>query len=294
MLFATASPTTTSWRQPLPVDTAPRGHYNQSMGVSIRGRSALARTRFEPGSFHGYIPDEIGDRLAPTPQHGFRQRHDVDEEALADVLFGIVRGYETDPGLFDSWTGTGMPFFVGHVTKARGENNLLHGAFGLSWGLEGFLNVRDLAELAGAARMSLYGMTRAHLSPRETRFDPKRIPARGACADIEAEMLLLRKPSAKNFVPLLEGLETHQKYRAIEGMTPGFAQAYDFYDLAALMHTVGAEGLDPGRALYIWGLTMGTTGRNLDFVLQAVRSDLPDEYILELVEPQDAAEEGSW
>ena len=256
-----------------------------TMSISVKGQQALRRVRFAPGAFAGHIYGAVAERLAPTPEYGsFRQRKDANEDHLTDILIGLSIGYDGDRELFESWDGRGMDSFVDHVIESRDEDNLLHAAFGLARGLEENLVVRDVAGLAGAARMSAYRMSIDLLPPREAKFDPKSIPLRNTCADIEAEMLLRHNRDAESLLSLLEGMTAQQKYKTIDNIRPDYTQAYDF---AVLMYTCGVEHLDVSRALHVWALVKGTTGRNLDFVLRAVRSHLADEYISELVEKQD-------
>lgn len=256
-----------------------------AMSISVKGQQALRRVRFAPGAFAGHIYGTVAERLAPAPEYGsFRQRKDANEDHLTDILIGLSIGYDTDRELFESWDGRGMDSFVDHVIASRGEGNLLHAAFGLARGLEENIIVRDAAGLAGAARMSVYRMSIDLLPSREAKFEPKSIPLRNTCADIETEMLLRYTRNAKNFLPLLEGMTAQEKYKTIDDARPDFTEAYDF---ATLMYTCGAEHLDVTHALHIWALVKGTTGRELDFVLKALRSRLADEYILELVEVKD-------
>lgn len=255
------------------------------MSISVKGQQALRRVRFAPGAFDGHIYGAVAERLAPAPEYGsFRQRKDANEDHLTDILIGLSIGYDTDRELFESWDGHGMDSFVDHVIASRGEDNLLHAAFGLARGLEETLVVRDTAGLAGAARMSVYRMSIELLPSREAKFDPKTTPLRNTCADIETELILRYNRHAKNFLPLLEGMTTQEKYKTIDNARPDYTEAYDF---ATLMYTCGVEHLDVSRALRIWALVKGTTGRDLDFVLKALRSRLADEYILELVEAKD-------
>jgi hypothetical protein len=122
------------------------------------------------------------------------------------------------------------------------------------------------------------------LSSQEAKFDPKTTPLRNTRADIETVLLLRYNRHAKNFFPLLEGMTTQEKYKTIDNARPDYTEAYDF---AVLMYTCGVEHLDVSHALHVWALVKGTTGRDLDFVLKALRSRLADEYILELVEAKD-------
>lgn len=257
----------------------------ETVSISVKGQQAFRRIRFAPGAFAGHIYGTVAERLAPTPEYGsFRQRKDANEDHLTDILIGLSIGYDADRDLFESWDGRGMDSFVDHVIAFRGEDNLLHASFGLARGLEENLTVRDAAGLAGAARMSVYRMSIDLLPSRETKFDPKTTPLRNTCADIETELLLRYNRRAQNLLPLLDGMTMQEKYKTIDNVRPDFTEAYDF---ATLMYTCGVEHLDVTHALHIWALVKGTTGRDLDFVLKALRSRLADEYILELVEKKD-------
>lgn len=265
------------------------------MGISARGQRAVCFLRFTPGTFDGRVQPELAQKLAPMPEYGhFRQRKNVNPDHLRDVAIAIERGAEENADVFDSWTGSGMESLFEHIVATRGVDNLLHTLFGLARGLEGNLIVHDLEQLAGAARMAVYGVRSEWLPPvptgsnglPEQRFDPKSTPLRNQCGDIEHEYLRQRNGAHVALIPFLNDLTVPEKFEVLSHLTPNFSESSTF---ALLAYTAGAENLSLGRTLQTWKRFRGTTGNTPEFILDVVRGQVSLEYAMTVVEPVDSS-----
>lgn len=253
------------------------------MGISARGQRAVCMLRFAPGTFDGRMPPELAQKLAPTPEYGhFRQRKNVDPDHLQDVTVAIERGVGENPEVFNSWTGSGMESLFEHIVATRGVDDLLHTLFGLSRGMEDALVVHDLDQLAGAARMAVYGVQPEWLPPvLAGKFDPKSTPLRNQCGDIEHEYLRQHNRAHVALIPLLDDLTVPEKFEVLSQLTPNFSESSTF---ALIAYTAGAENLSLGRALQTWKRFRGTTGDSAEFILDVVRGQVPLEYAMTLAE----------
>lgn len=255
------------------------------MGISARGQRTVALLRFKPGTFDGHMSPELAQKLAPTPEFGhFRQRKNVDSEHLRDVAIAIERGVEENADVFESWTGSGMQSLFEHILAERGVQNLLYTLFGLSRGLEESLVVHDLEQLAGVARMAVYGVHSEWLPPSLTggRFDPKSTPLRNQCGDIENEYLRQYNRAHVALIPLLDDLTVPEKFEVLSQLTLNPSESST---VALLAYTAGAENLSLGRVLQIWKRFRRTTGNTPEFILDVARGSVSLEYAISIVEP---------
>lgn len=258
------------------------------MGISARGQRAVCLLRFAPGTFDGRVAPGVAQKLAPTPEYGhFHQRKNVDPDHLGDIAIAIERGVEANAEVFASWSGSGMESLFEHIVAVRGVDDLLHTLFDLSRGLEESLVVHDLEQLAGAARMAVYGVQSEWLPPvLSGKFDPKSTPLRNQCGDIEHEYLRQHNRPHVALIPLLSDLTVPEKFDVLSQLTPNFSESSTF---ALIAYTAGAENLPLGRTLQTWKRFRGTTGNNAEFILGVVRDQMPLEYAMTLVETAESA-----
>jgi hypothetical protein len=245
------------------------------MGISVKGRTALSVLRFRPGSLDGLVPAELASRIAPTPEYGsFKPRPDANEDGVADIIVALARGYEMDPALFDGWDGIGMGSLVTHASDERGPDHILHSLFGMARGLEDIIQVRSFSQVAGAARLAVYGAQTDWIAPglnqSYPKFDPTLTPPRNTCPDLALYFLQQKYPRFKNLLSLLEDISVPERYAAVQSLA-AFGSVGD-WTYTAVVAT--QEGLPLGRLLQIWAIT-----KNPEHALEALRSGMPDEYI---------------
>lgn len=258
------------------------------MGISARGQRAVCSLRFTPGTFDERVQPGLAQKLAPMPEYGhFHQRKNVNPDHLRDVAIAIERGVEENAEAFESWTGSGMESLFEHIVATRGVDDLLHTLFGLARGLEESLIVHDLDQLAGAARMAVYGVRSEWLPPvLSGKFDPKSTPLRNQCGDIEHEYLRQHNRPHVALIPLLSDLTVPEKFDVLSQLTPNFSESSTF---ALIAYTAGAESLSLGRTLQTWKQLRGTTGNSAEFILDVVRGEMPLEYAMTLAEKTESS-----
>jgi len=132
---------------------------------------AAIRREHAPG-----LPLAITQRLESASG---RTQHLATEEltqaARYDIGAGLVHGYDTDPALFDAWTGVGMADFVGWLIENRGQP-VTCAAFGIDREVANALRARELDELAGVARAAVRGLSVEDLTHYQRR-EGQKMPA---------------------------------------------------------------------------------------------------------------------
>lgn len=252
------------------------------MGITTRGRTALSTTRFPVGFLDGMLPLSLVTRIAPIPEYGPpKARPEGLEAEMTDIAVALVRGYDKNPELFESWTGTGMGSLVTHVSDTLGDDHVLHGLFGLARGIESIIQVKSFEQVAGAARLAVYGAELSDIPPMNeksgTKYVAEHTPPRNQCADLATELLRQTFSWHDVLIPMLGDLTTPEKHALLSGLS-GVAVG-NLGPLVRVVYAAGQEGLPVGRVLQVWKL-VGSDDAEL--VLDAVRGSIPDEYLLEV------------
>lgn len=265
------------------------------MGITTRGRTALSMTRLPLGALDGLLPIEVSARIIHIPEFGaYKPRPEAAGDEMTDISLALANGYAEHPEVFDTWQGTGLGSLVTHASDTYGEDHILHALFGLARGIENIVQVKSFEQVAGAARLALYGAQVDWLPPMNetsgSKYGAERTPLRNQCGDLQTELLRQTFSWHDALIPMLTDLTTPEKYVLLSGLS-GVAVG-NLGPLVHVLYSAGQEGLPVGRVLQVWKL-LGSDDVRL--VLDAVRGSIPDEYLLELKPvPKRDPGEGHW
>lgn len=240
--------------------------------------------RFE--HFDGKLPDDLARRIAtlnfPTPPPAAFSVF-VDPRSTVDyswdIAAGVANGYKKNPKMFESWQGDGFTSLVDHAVAVGGFPVTVP-LFGLDPEVGEAIAVRDLAGLAGAARLAIRGTHLGDLpdgaDKQHAKYQAAFAPSVDNSVTVKRALLFTAFP---HYVPLIELMDDVSDTVIQDALTRihdrhhGTAQSLPY--VAALLIRASTEGLPLGQCLHVWSLIPGEA----DLVLQAVRDRIPDEFL---------------
>lgn len=244
--------------------------------------------RFE--HFDGKLPEHLARRAAtlnfPTPPMAAFSRF-VDTRSSMDyswdIAAGVANGYKKNPALFESWTGDSFASLVDHAVAVGGFPVTVP-LFGLDPEVGEVVAVRDIAGLAGAARLAIRDTRLSDLpegaDKQHAKYQATFAPPVESSVTVKRALLFTAFP---HYVPLIELIGDvedaviHAALTRIHDRSNGTAQSLPY--VSALLVRAASEGLPLGRTLHVWSLVPG----DADLVLQAVRDDISDEFLVPAV-----------
>lgn len=258
------------------------------MGITTKGRTALSVMKFLPDAFDGLLPERIARKLSPVSEfYKDKQRPEGHAPEFSDIILALARGYDMHPDAFESWDGIRMGSLVTHISDTFGADRILNILFGLARGIEDIIQVRSFVQVAGAARLAIYNASLDDIPPMSrpdgAKFEAETTPARNTVADLGDVLLALQYPRHADIIPLVSDLTVQQKHAVFQNLRDSGWSAVSG-NATRLLYEAGAEGLPLGRILQVWNITDSMEEGRTDFVLDAVRSRLADEYVLALIE----------
>lgn len=244
---------------------------------------------FRAEHFDGRLPDELTRRIstlnfpAPLPsafQSMFSRSTGESIDYSWDLARGIINAHEKNPELFASWTGTGFTSLVDHAVAVGGLPVTVP-LFSLDPEVAGVLAMRDIAGLAGAARLAVRG-TKVSDLPTDValphaKYQATSAPPIDSSVTVRRALLYNRYP---HFVPLIELMTDvdDDTIRAslgrLDDVSASGIQTFPY--VAALLVQAATEGLPLGECFRVWSLVPGDS----DLVLRAVREGIADEFLV--------------
>jgi hypothetical protein len=231
--------------------------------------------------FEGKLPSALVQRICSDSSTGYlypSTTGGVSHETLSwDIAAGIVHGHQKNEALFTSWSGTGFMSLVDHAIQVGGYPVAVP-LFGLDPELAEVVGMRDLRELAGAARLAVKE-TRASDIPNAgfgAKFSAGMAPALDVSLTVRKALLFASYPQFVPLIELIDDVDTevlHASLQRLHGSRHSNAMTIGY--VAALMVRAEREGLPLGECFRVWSLVPGET----DLVLDAVRNRVPDEYL---------------
>ncbi len=236
--------------------------------------------------FQGKLPDSLVSRIVSgnsSRPYAFLGSADPASPLAWDIAAGIVHGYEKRPEILDTWMGTGFADLADHAVNVGGFPIAVP-LFGLDAEVAAVVGMRDLHDIAGAARLAVKDSTISDMPPNLGATGPK-YTARSA-PPLETNLTIRKSlmfASFPSFIPLIElmgdtdvdelhaSLQRVRSSRGTEAATLGY--------VAALMVRAEREKLSLAEVFRVWSLVQ----RDADFVIEAVRNGVPDEYLMSLV-----------